>query len=72
MPRDTSNAPALWRWRHSMGRVWFTAAIAMVLLGGFVVIYGLATGAIELLAPGLGLLVGGALLAVGFRRRARR
>ena len=71
MARESS-APALWRWRHSMGRVWFTLAIAMCILGAFVVVYGLVAGQVELLAPGLGLLVGGALLAVGFRRRATR
>jgi hypothetical protein len=58
--------------RHSMGRVWFVIALIMIALGVFSVLYGFVVGTTETLAPGLGLVVGGALLAVGFRRGARR
>jgi len=66
---SASSAPLLWRIRHSIGRVWFLIAIAMVALGVFVAVYGVATGALDMLGVGLTLVVGGALLAVGFRRR---
>ena len=66
---SSSSAPLLWRMRHSIGRVWFTVALGMIGLGLFVTIYGIATGAMDMLGVGLTLCVGGALLAVGFRPR---
>lgn len=64
-----SSAPLLWRMRHSLGRVWFGIAMVMIGLGAFAAIYGIVTGALDLLGVGLTLAVGGALLAVGFRAR---
>lgn len=72
MARGSDSTPLLWRWRHSMGRVWFAIALAMCAMGAFAVLYSIVTGTSEAIAPGLGLLVGGALLAVGFRRRGQR
>lgn len=64
-----SSAPLLWRMRHGIGRVWFTLALGMIGLGVFVTIYGAATGDMGMVGIGLTLVVGGALLAVGFRPR---
>lgn len=72
MARAGDSTPLLWRWRHSMGRVWFFIALAMCALGAFAVLYSIVTGTSDALSAGLGLLVGGALLAVGFRRRGKR
>lgn len=58
--------------RHSLGRVWFALAVAISALGAAVVVYALVAGPLDLLGVGLTLLVGGALLAVGFRRKGRR
>lgn len=65
----SSSAPLLWRIRHRIGRVWFFIAVGMVLLGAFVTIYGIVSGALDMLGVGLTLAVGGALLAVGFRAK---
>lgn len=67
--RQASSAPLLWRMRHSMGRLWFVIALVMVGLGVFVVGYGIVVGPLDMLGVGLTLMVGGALLAVGFRRK---
>jgi len=70
--RSDSSAPLLWRMRHQMGRVWFTIALGISALGAFAVVYALVVGPIDGAAIGLPLLVGGALLAVGFRRKTGR
>jgi hypothetical protein len=71
MARNDS-APLLWRMRHSIGRVWFAIAIGMVGLGAFTVLYAIFAGPLETAGLGLTLIVGGALLAVGFRRKPGR
>ena len=66
-----SDAPLLWRMRHKIGRVWFALALAMAGLGALLVVYSIATSDWANVGAGLTLVVGGALLAVGFRRKGR-
>lgn len=72
MARRNDSSPWIWRMRHQLGRIWFALAIGMIGLGAFTVLYALVVGPIETITVGLGLLVGGALLAVGFRRKPQR
>ena len=65
----SSSAPLLWQMRRKLGRVWFTLALGMIGLGVFVTLYGIFVGPLDMLGVGLTLVVGGALLAVGFRPR---
>lgn len=66
-----SGAPLLWRMRRPLQRGFLVAAIVTVLLGLLVVGHAFVVGPIEELAPGLTLVVGGALLLLFDRKRGK-
>lgn len=67
-----SSAPLVWRLRHRLGAIAFGLAVVFVAAGAWVVVASLLEGDVAATGVGLTLIVGGLLVMVGRRMRARK